>query len=123
MTNTTLSAFELARQTVATMAQEEGIEVDFSKGKRKNDILVMSLNTQKSKALMFYLKISKEFPEYLVQIFRLQNSEKRGLTAALIEPETEPLKETDPFFEERRRNFFAKEETSGNWEEFLQEED
>ena len=123
MTDSSLSKFELARQIISTMAQKEGIEVDFSKGKRKNDILVMNLSTQKSNALIFYLKVSKELPKYLIQIFRLPDPDRRGLTAALIEPEAEPLKETDPFFKERRSNFYANESNADNWEEFLQKKE
>ncbi len=121
MINTALAELELTQQTIITLAQEEGIKVEFGEGRRKNDILLMSLHTEKNNALQFYLKLSNKFPKHLIHVFRLKDPEKRGLTAALIESPMERLKETDPFFEERRRNFFANEKSLGNWEKFLQE--
>ena len=123
MTNTGMPKLELAQQTINNLAQESGINIEFSSGRRKNDILMMTLSTEKDSALMFYLKVSEKFPKCLVQIFRLKDPTKRGLVAALVEPLTEPIKDTDPFYQERRRNFFASKDTLNYWEGFLQEKD
>ncbi len=123
MTNAGVPKPEFARKTINNLAQEAGIAIEFSKGKRKNDILVMTLSTEKNIALKFYLRVTEKFPECLVQIFRLKDPAKRGLVAALVEPLTEPIKDTDPFYQERRRNFFASKDTLNYWEGFLQEKD
>ena len=51
--------------------------------------------------LKFYVKVSQEFPQYLVDIFNLMNPDKRGLVAALVEPFI--LEKDHPFYEERRK--------------------
>lgn len=112
--------FEDLKQVISNLAQENNMEVEFSRGKRQNDVLVMSLKTAKDTALSFYLKVSEKFPNRLVHIFRLKDPEKRGLTAAIIEPMN--IAEDDPFSPERRRSFFANKKTKGDWEDFLGEE-
>ncbi len=107
------------QEKINFLAQENEIEIEFDKGNRENDILVMSLNTEKDNALEFYLRVSQEFPQYSVDVFHLGNPDRRGLMAALIEPYT--LEKTHPFYEKRRKPYFVTEDTVDNWETFLDE--
>ena len=107
------------QEKILSFAEERDIEVEFDKGNRVNDILVMNLKAKKDNALEFYLRVSQEFPQYSVDIFNLMDPDRRGLMAALTEPYT--LEKNHPFYEKRKESYFVTEETADNWETFLGE--
>ena len=119
MSNTHPSKIRILQQKISSFAQENEIKIVFDKGNRENDILIMSLNTEKDNALEFYLRVSQEFPQYSVDIFNLADSDRRGLMAALTEPYT--LEKTHPFYEKRKTPYFVTEDTADDWETFLDE--
>ena len=108
----------ILQEKIISLAQEKGIEIEFDRGKRENDILIMNLNTEKNNALEFYLKVSQEFPQYLIDVFNLRNPDRRGLVAALIESF---ILEKKYLFKEKRKPYFVNEDTVDDWEMFLDE--
>ena len=108
----------ILQEKITSLAQEKGIDIEFDRGKRKSDIFIMNLNTEKDNALEFYLDVSQEFPQYLIDVFNLKNSDRRGLVAALIESF---IFEETCQFKEKRKTYFVNENTVDDWEMFLDE--
>ncbi|MEM7738154.1 MAG: hypothetical protein AAF267_20450 [Deinococcota bacterium] len=92
--------------TIGRAAQDLSLQIEFSPGQRRTDILVMEVGGELPGNLELYRRISEDLPEYAIQLFNLPSPEF-GRRAALVQKV--PLGAHDP---ERRTDFRSLSEST-----------
>ncbi|MEM6430529.1 MAG: hypothetical protein AAF708_14910 [Deinococcota bacterium] len=92
--------------TIGRVAQDLKLQINFTAGQRRTDVLVIEVSGELPNNLELYRRISEDLPEYAIQLFNLPSPEF-GRRAALVQKV--PLDAHDP---ERRTDFRSLSEST-----------